>query len=521
VSTSRSSARALGLQALAMRGGNARSVLFNLAGAAAPAALALLAVPRMTAQLGPARFGVLALAWTAVGYAALLHLGLGRAVARDTAAARAGDPPDALRATVWTAASMTALAGVLGALLLVLAAPRLAAPLRLSPGLAAEAVASFRILALAIPFTVSTPVLSGVLEARRRFDLVNVVVIPSAAVTYLGPVLALLFTRRLEPLVATVAAGRVLAWLGYLLLCLRVAPELRRPHRFRGEVAAPLLRFGGWTTVSAAVSPLLVYLDRFVIAATLSTSAVAYYATSQEVVVRLGMVSAAVVGVLFPAFAAVPPERQARLGGLLESGIDAVLLLVLPLALLLAAGAELLLRLWLGGLYGMHGGPVLAWLAVGLLANGLARIPAALLPAIGRPDLNARLHLVELPLFVALLAVLVRRWGIEGAAMAWVARVTADGIGLYWLALRQVPSARVAVRRAATVAAAGALGIASLRLADGPLPRVLLLALAGVALAAAARGVLHRRASAVALAAAEEESEDGQRARRGLVEEPA
>ena len=474
---------------------NARNILFSLAGAGAPAVLALFAIPRIASTLGTERFGILALAWTVIGYATFLHLGLGRAVARDTA--EAGEGGEALRATVWTAMLMTLTMGTAGGALLFLFAPSLVALLKVPPVLVAEATTAMRVLACAVPFTVSMPVLSGVLEARRRFDLVNAVVVPSSVATYLGPVVALLLVSGLVPLVAVLSAGRVVAWLGYLALCLYEAPELRARPVFRREVARPLLHFGGWTTVSAAVSPLLVYLDRFVVGAVVSATAVAYYSTAQEVVLRMGMVSGAVVGVLFPAFARNTDERG-RLAVLLESGVDAVLLLVLPLSLLLAAFSSELLHLWLGPAFARAGGPVLAWLSLGLLLNGLAKVPSTMIQAVGRPDLTARLHLIELPLFVMVLWALVWEFGLEGAAIAWVARVAADGIALYWVAWRKVPETHHAALRAIAVALAGGTGVAVLRLLGSPGARGIALGVAALGLAWAGRGVLGRRAVQVA-----------------------
>jgi len=474
---------------------NARSILFSLGGAGAPAVLALFAIPRIASTLGTERLGILTLAWTVIGYATFLHLGLGRAVARDTA--EAGGGGEALRATVWTAMLMTLTMGVAGGTALFLFAPGLVALLKVPPILVAEATTSMRVLACAVPFTVSMPVLSGVLEARRRFDLVNAVVVPSSVATYLGPVVALLFVSGLVPLVAVLSAGRALAWLAYLALCLYEAPELRARPVFRRAVARPLLRFGGWTSVSAAVSPLLVYLDRFVVGAVVSATAVAYYSTAQEVVVRMGMVSGAVVGVLFPAFARNSDERG-RLAGLLESGVDAVLLLVLPLSLLVGAFSGELLRAWLGPAFAAAGGPVLAWLAAGLLLNGLAKVPSTLIQAVGRPDITAKLHLVELPLFVLVLGALVWEWGLEGAAVAWVARVAADGVALYWVAWRKIPETHPAALRAAAVALSGGAAIAVLRLLGSPGARGIALGVAALALAWAGRGVLGRRAVQVA-----------------------
>jgi O-antigen/teichoic acid export membrane protein len=483
------------VRTLAGRDSNARGILFNLAGAAAPAALALLCIPWIASTLGAARFGVLALAWTAIGYVAFLHLGLGRAVARGTAAAGSEAEGDELRATVWTALGMTMALGALGAAALFAFAPGVVRLLHMPAALAGEATAAFRVLACAVPFTVTTPVLSGVLEARRRFGVVNAVTVPSALVTYLGPVAALAVSHTLVPLVAVLAVGRVLSWAAFFVLCLREVPELRSGPTFHGRLARPLLSYGGWTTVSALVSPLLVYMDRFVIGAAVSAAAVAYYATAQEVVLRTGLVSGAVVGVLFPAFASVPGHDGRRVAHLLESGVDAVLVLVLPLALILAAAAEPLLQFWLGGDYAAQGAHVLAWLSFGLVVNGLAKVPSTMLQAVGRPDLTARLHLMELPGFIVVLGVLVWAWGLEGAAVAWVVRVTADSAGLYWFAWRRVPETRSAAVRAAWVTAYAAVGGGALRLAGSPLLRVGLLAVAGIALLWAVGRILHRRAA--------------------------
>ncbi|HEY7769318.1 oligosaccharide flippase family protein, partial [Longimicrobium sp.] len=306
-------------------GSNRRGIAYTLAGAGIPAALALAAIPRIASGLGPERFGVLILAWTVVGYAALLQLGLGRAVARHASAERRRDSR-VLAPVVWTA---LAISGALGAAaagaLFVFAAP-IARGIHVPPAMASEAASAFRLLALALPFTVTAPVLGGVLEARRRFGLVNAVAMPTAALTYLGPVAALALAPGLVPVVGVLCAARVASWCALAALCAREIPRLRTPRMHR-RLVKPLLAYGGWATVSAIVSPLLVYLDRFVVAGMASAAAAAYYGTGQEVALRLGIASGAVVTVLFPAFAAVPRRDGARLGQLLERGVAAVALL--------------------------------------------------------------------------------------------------------------------------------------------------------------------------------------------------
>ena len=58
----------------------ARGVVWNALGQGLPLVAALFAVPILIDVLGTDRFGVLTLAWIAIGYFGLFDLGLGRAL---------------------------------------------------------------------------------------------------------------------------------------------------------------------------------------------------------------------------------------------------------------------------------------------------------------------------------------------------------------------------------------------------------------------------------------------------------
>jgi O-antigen/teichoic acid export membrane protein len=480
------------------RGRLARGIVYNLVGVAVPAALGLLTVPLLVRGLGTERVGILTLGWSVLGYLALLHLGVGPALTQ--AAARGGERGD-LDRLAWTGVTMTLLAGTLAAAGLLAAAPLLARTLRIPPALHAEAVLSFRILALALPFTVGSPALAGLLEAHGWFGRSNVVGSAISAASYLGPLAALAAGASLPGVLAVLAAARALGWLAYLALCLRGIPVLRGRVRPARAHAGELLRFGGWTTVSAVVSPLMVYMDRFVVGALAGPAAVAWYGTPQEAMLRMGMVSGAVAGVLFPAFAAAGGTGREQLGPLLKRGADAVFVLMFPLSLLLASFAREGLHAWLGPEFAQQGGAALAWLGAGLLANGLAKPAAAMVLGLGRPDLTARLHLLELPLYVGALYLLVSAMGLRGAAIAWVARAAVDAAALYWTATRLEPGTAPAARRAALLGVAGGAALAVGAWLDGVLPRLLWMAAAAVpvAILAARRTMPELRAAARAL----------------------
>jgi O-antigen/teichoic acid export membrane protein len=66
-----------------------------------------------------------------------------------------------------------------------------------------------------------------------------------------------------------------------------------------------------------------------------------------------------------------------------------------------------------------------------VLFNSLAQIPFATLHAVGRVRVTALIHLSELILYIPLLMVFVKYFGLLGAAMIWVIRVGYDLIILF------------------------------------------------------------------------------------------
>jgi O-antigen/teichoic acid export membrane protein len=98
------------------------------------------------------------------------------------------------------------------------------------------------------------------------------------------------------------------------------------------------------------------------------------------------------------------------------------------------------LYLWLGDAYAQQMLDTSRLILAGVLVNGFALVPFTLLQAIGRSDITAKLHVVELPLFVAGIAALVAAFGVVGAALAWVLRVAFDAICLLLVARKLFPA---------------------------------------------------------------------------------
>ena len=417
-----------------------RSGALSLATSAAPLALALIALPLLTRQLGTERLGLLSLAWAWLGYAALLDFGLGRAITRLVATSDAADDVDApVAAFVATGAWLLAIVGAAVGLGGALLAPwYVSAVLRVSESLRSDAMIAAVVFALTVPAITGASVPRAVLEARQQFRTVNLVRLPVSVGTFGVPLVLLPFTMSLSVIAITLAVLRLWAWWRYTTLARRCMPPARGDHAAWAHLR-PLLRSSAWMTISNVLSPLMTVADRFVIGSLVSVSAVALYAVPWEAVTKLWIVPGALTMVLFPAIARVASMDASRLSSLHAAGIRIVALIVVPACGLTALFAPALLRFAGGAQYTGDSVTVLRILAIGLAANCIATVPFTLLQASGRARWTAMLHLCETVPFVLLLWYSVQRWGITGAAFAWTTRVVLDAGLLAWRAQSVAP----------------------------------------------------------------------------------
>jgi hypothetical protein len=80
-----------------------RNVGLNLVGWALPAAAAIGSIPLLARGLGPTRFGLIGIAWAAVGIFSLFDFGLGRALTRMVAERLVQHRDDEISDLVWSA----------------------------------------------------------------------------------------------------------------------------------------------------------------------------------------------------------------------------------------------------------------------------------------------------------------------------------------------------------------------------------------------------------------------------------
>ncbi|KAB0670424.1 flippase [Oryzomonas sagensis] len=445
----------------------ARNTLFNLIGFAAPIVVALFSIPALVKGLGTERFGVLTLSWMVVGYFGFLDMGTGRATTKFAADYAARGDTAALARLVWSSTILLFCLGTVGGILLAILNPLLVTcVLKVPAFLTGETISSFFVLAVAIPFVLGTAGMRGVLEAQQRFGLINAVKIPVSSASFCAPLLVLPFSHSLFPITTLLLLVRILEFSAYSFFCLQAIPGMTRPQWPNRADAKKLLGFGKWLTVSNIIGPFMSYMDRFLVGMLMTISAVAYYATPYDMVMKLGIISSSVLGVIFPELSAMLVSGPGRFVFLYEQSLKYIMFISAPVTLAIIVLAGPLMELWLGRDFAMHSTLVLQILAVGIFVNSAAQVPYTAIQALGRPDMTAKLHLLELPFYLVVAAALIIRMGIVGAAVAWLLRVAVDAVLLFRFAHHAMPSTDRRIGRSiVTTVGVAALLILSLCLA--------------------------------------------------------
>jgi O-antigen/teichoic acid export membrane protein len=401
-----------------------RHTAYNVVGAVVPLIAVLLTLPRFIAVVGEARYGVLAILWTLLGYLGLFDLGLGRAVTNRIAAlggATSGEREEVL----WTALLINVGLGIGGALVLWGVGAVLFGYIVDVPGpLEVELSRALPWIAAAFPLLLTTSVLSGALMGREEFLSTSAVQVGEGVLVQVVPLaVAIWLSPTLPALVVAVLVVRTLSGLVLFALCLWRLPVGLVP-RPKWTLARPLFAYGGWVTVTGIVGPLLSTLDRVIIGAVSGVRAVTYYVVPFSLASRFTILSGSFASALFPRFSALTDDRER---GLLLLRSVRTLSVVLTVPVLIALiGAAPFFAWWMGDAFARRAAGVAEVLLVGVWLNGLAALPYAYLQGIGRPDIVARYHVLETPPYLLGLWLCLGRFGVAGAATVWTLRVVLD-----------------------------------------------------------------------------------------------
>ena len=405
---------------------------WNMAGLALPLLIALVAIPRLISSIGNERFGLLALAWALMTYAGVLDLGIGRALTQMVSRLRGQKQTEQVPTVLVTASRITLIAGLIGSAAIIifdlLGGSRLIKTETIPPSEIRNAIF---LLAIALPAQAMSATYRGMNEAYLNFKGISILRVFLGAINFAGPLAISFFSTDLTWLIASLVVNRICALLIYRRLALNCLNQHESGYptealSYSKETAKTLFSFGGWITVSSIVSPMMVQLDRFMIASMISAAAVTIYVVPYELIAQSMILVGAISSVIFPTLSRLIHEQPDKWQKYFHTWTIRVTLMMLVVCATIAYLMPYILHIWLGKDFQPTSVTVGRILCIGVLINTVGVMYYALIQSQGKASITAKIHLFELPLYLGFLYFALTKFGVVGAAVAWAARMALD-----------------------------------------------------------------------------------------------
>lgn len=416
-----------------------KNTLWNVAGNVVPLVIGAITIPFLIQRLGIERFGILTLLWTIIGYFSLFDFGIGRAITQQVASHIAGQRRNEIPSTIKAGLEFTILTGILGMLILLLAAyPLSHRGLSISPELHQEVFFSLIVAAIGIPFATFSSGQRGALEGYENFQSSNLARMFLGISIFLFPCIAFFLHG--------VSLVFITLWLvgARMISCLLLAwlvGRLPSGKFWRAEITPGtrkrLFSFGAWMAITNLVSPLLVNADRFIVSYLMGAAVVAYYTVPLEFLVRLLILPGALGTSLLPKLTRDNSSRTLDAEKTFWNSVTVVAVVMLVLCVLASAVAYPLMKFFISESFAQQSWLLCVILSCGILANSVAYIPYTALHAMGHARPTGMLHMIELVVYLPVLFLLVHYLGLTGAAIAWTARTSCDALALFVLYRRK------------------------------------------------------------------------------------
>lgn len=431
------------------------SVRWNLAAGFAHsvwgAAVSILAVPFYLYFLGVEAYGLIGFYTAMQALFVLLDMGLGPTIVREVAQAQAKGEIAAARNLLRTLAIIYWALALLVGMVVVLLAPLIAGAWLNNASLPNETVARAVALmgvVIAIRFPIS--LYTGALVGAHRLGISSMIGILGLSVANLGviPVLAW-WSASIETFFIWQAIAALIHLAVLHSAAWRVLKAPQRP-RFDMDALRRVWRFSAGMGAATVLGTIFMQADKVVLSSMVSLEDFGKYTLAWVIARTLYLFMTPTFSVVYPRLTSLMTEgRGADALTLYKSGTRLMMAAVFPLAAFLAIFSEEVFLVWTGGTnLGEDTLLVVAFLLLGTALNGAMHFPYAAQLAAGKSHLPMIINLILLILFVPMLFLLTRSFGVVGAAAAWAGlnalyvalgtwlthRTIFPGAGARWLA---------------------------------------------------------------------------------------
>ncbi len=417
-----------------------RNILSNWGSFAMGAVIQFMMMPFLVRHLGDTQYGIWVLIMSFTGFLGLFDFGISGSVVKYVAEFKAKKEDDELNRVCSSAFYMFVAAGIAVFLISVVIALKFVHNFKIPQEELASARLVTIIIGLQIGLSLPLGFFTGFMRGIQRYDHLAVISIAMLIVRTVVIVLLVLMGYRLVAIAVTYFFSTLAAGVIRAVYVFRGSRRLHlRPGLINRDTLAMVGRYSLLLFVYYLATRLVFSIGHLVIGYYLAAAFVTIYAIPHRLVDELRVVIMS-TGVFQPAVSHLNAQgRTAAVHKVLVNGTKYSMMVVLPIAAAYVAIGDIFISLWIGPRYALAGYPILLILTFAVTANVTQYASTQILQGISKHGSLAYITIAEAAVNLGLSILLVRRYGITGAAIGTlVPMVCANLVCIPWYTCRQL-----------------------------------------------------------------------------------
>jgi len=403
----------------------ARNSLYNLLAFVYPIILSLFATPFIIHKIGTENYGIFALATSFVGFLAFVDFGISPALVKYVAEYSARGEDEKVNRFFSTSVIFYALVGTLVGLGIIAFGATIAPQVfKVSAHNTQNLRVVFYWTGIGFVFTMLLAAYASLPGALQRFDIPSRISVVINTVSVGISVLLVTFGHGVVSLMALTTILSAASVLVFRYFDRKLVSGLKVAFKFDKDVVHKLFVFGGFATIGTIGGTILFQLDKVLIGARLGAQPVAFYVVPGNIATKINAAVATITAVIFPLSAELlAREEHTKLQALYTRSTRIVLTFLVIFVTPMIVLSHAFLLQWLGADYAAKSTLIMQLLLVTYSILGLSNIATHLTVGVNKPQVAALVGIFLGGLNIALLYILMPRYGIIGAAWAFLLSV--------------------------------------------------------------------------------------------------
>lgn len=398
--------------------------------------LSLVSVPYIINKAGADAYAILSMSLMVVGYFYLLDLGLGQGVIKFISEYNAEHDEQKIKELVGTSLVVYIVMGVVGALGLAASVDVLVSRFfKIPADLMVASRTVFYLTSVGVLFRIPQSLFSAIPAGYQKLYALNMINIVVNTVRILA-IIVLLYLG--YSIVAVVLANLLMVVVLLVVLVFwakRILPQGSLWPCFKLSVARKIFSFSMKTFISEFMSVIITNVDKLLIGFFMPIVNLAYYTVSFDLANKIWVVPSNIVTAVYPALSERKAKnQQENLMRLYLTSSKLIMIGVSYLSIVIVLFAKQILTYWINETFAIEGAMTLRILGIGVFLSSSGWAAVNLANASGRPDIPAKAHLIMAAANICLCLYLIPRYGINGAAVAWlVEHLFCIGVLIPWV----------------------------------------------------------------------------------------